>query len=222
MVLAGREQITYARDAGANTQKTRKAYAAMLTVAPPPPETLPTGWQQERERLRGHLEDAGYAFDVLTRAWRGQPVRNLDERFAAIDSIREALAAAPPAPTQVTGEWTPLKAAKQLAIVLAAKHFPEVPQWRVDDDLMGVINQIDNMTTALTRSPPQPSPVVTEEELARVIRESIIATGTQSYEWDRDAARAVLSHLSANVSEEPTGSSDELTASPISPQGEET
>ena len=46
---------------------------------------------------------------------------------------------------------TPLQYAQNLAIALHASHFPEVSQWQVADDLMTVLTQIDNMTTALVR-----------------------------------------------------------------------
>ncbi len=46
---------------------------------------------------------------------------------------------------------TPLQYAQNLAAALHAKHFSEVSQWRVADDLLTVLTQIDNMTTALVR-----------------------------------------------------------------------
>jgi hypothetical protein len=43
--------------------------------------------------------------------------------------------------------------AEQLAVALAAKHYPDVPQWNpLTGDLWGLISQIDNMTTGLTRA----------------------------------------------------------------------
>ena len=42
--------------------------------------------------------------------------------------------------------------AKGLAIVLHKQHYPEIVHWRVDDDLLGVLTQIDNMTAGLVRS----------------------------------------------------------------------
>lgn len=47
---------------------------------------------------------------------------------------------------------TTLAQAELLATGLAEKHFPEIPQWRpLSGDLVGLILQIDNMTTALVR-----------------------------------------------------------------------
>jgi hypothetical protein len=71
-----------------------------------------------------------------------------------------------PAPEPVANEgWTPLKYARQLAASLSAKHFPEVPQWEPMSDLMGLLSQIDNMTTALVRAPEPVGPVVTKAEI---------------------------------------------------------
>lgn len=39
--------------------------------------------------------------------------------------------------------------ARRLAEILSAKHFPPNPDWEPLSDLLGVIYQIDNMTTAL-------------------------------------------------------------------------
>ena len=39
--------------------------------------------------------------------------------------------------------------ARSLAEILASKHFPANPNWQPFPDLLGVISQIDNMTTAL-------------------------------------------------------------------------
>jgi hypothetical protein len=47
-----------------------------------------------------------------------------------------------------------LKYATQLATSLANKHWPEIPQWKPLPDLYGVISQIDNMSTGMTRKGP--------------------------------------------------------------------
>lgn len=44
-----------------------------------------------------------------------------------------------------------LKSTQDLALSLAKKHYPEVSQFEVLDELAGVISQIDNMTTGLQR-----------------------------------------------------------------------
>ena len=48
--------------------------------------------------------------------------------------------------------------AERLAIALAGKFYPDVPQWRpITGDLMGLLSQIDNITTGLVRrAPPEP------------------------------------------------------------------
>lgn len=44
-----------------------------------------------------------------------------------------------------------LRYAQHLARALHQAHFPENTRWRVSDDLLTVLSQIDNMTTALVR-----------------------------------------------------------------------
>ena len=46
---------------------------------------------------------------------------------------------------------TATKMLRDLAVSLATKHYPDVPQWRVEGDAIGIILQIDNMTTGLER-----------------------------------------------------------------------
>jgi hypothetical protein len=46
--------------------------------------------------------------------------------------------------------------AVRLAEALREKHFPENANWRPLPDICGVIDQIDNMTTALSRLSPTP------------------------------------------------------------------
>ena len=42
--------------------------------------------------------------------------------------------------------------AEQLSVSLGAKHYPEVTQWKpLTGDLIGLLSQIDNMVTGLTR-----------------------------------------------------------------------
>jgi hypothetical protein len=41
--------------------------------------------------------------------------------------------------------------AKNLAIAIHAKHYPEVTQWKPLDDTLGLLTQIDNMTSGLVR-----------------------------------------------------------------------
>jgi hypothetical protein len=72
------------------------------------------------------------------------------------------LYAAPPAPQPghaPEGVAAALKEAQRLAEHMAAKFYPENPQWRALGDLSGVISQIDNMVTGLVRAtPPAPQP----------------------------------------------------------------
>src|SRR3954447_4681786 len=51
--------------------------------------------------------------------------------------------------------------AEQLAISLAARWYPEVPQWRpLRDDLIGLLTQIDNMSTGAVRVQSDARPLV--------------------------------------------------------------
>lgn len=50
-------------------------------------------------------------------------------------------------PTEHAHRW-----ATELAISMAKRFYPEVTQWKPLPDLLGVITQIDNMTTGLMRS----------------------------------------------------------------------
>jgi len=69
-------------------------------------------------------------------------------------------AAPAPEPTNVAGE-TPMEHAHrwatELAVSMAKKFYPEVPQFKPLSDLVGVISQIDNMTCGLVRAAPEPS-----------------------------------------------------------------
>lgn len=46
-----------------------------------------------------------------------------------------------------------LRYAKEIAENVAKRCYPDVPQWRpLEGDLFGLLMQIDNMTTGMTRS----------------------------------------------------------------------
>jgi hypothetical protein len=47
---------------------------------------------------------------------------------------------------------------RDLAVALHAKHYAEVEQWRPLNDPIGILSQIDNMTTGLTRTALNASP----------------------------------------------------------------
>lgn len=66
------------------------------------------------------------------------------------NALEEALA------KQEQGEpWWLLESTQEVAKAMAKEFYPEVTQWKVLDDLAGVISQIDNMTTGLIRKPKQ-------------------------------------------------------------------
>jgi hypothetical protein len=41
---------------------------------------------------------------------------------------------------------------RDLAVILHGKHYPEVTQWEPLDDPLGILSQIDNMTTGMVRA----------------------------------------------------------------------
>ena len=59
-----------------------------------------------------------------------------------------------------------LDQARSLAVLLHDQHFPEVTQWQPDDNLLGIILQIDNMTSVLIR--PESDTPATPSDQSRV------------------------------------------------------
>jgi hypothetical protein len=87
--------------------------------------------------------DAGEKFDTLAQAKaRAQSVYEA--------RIRSALSPAATPVSEAGGERL-LRQLRALAVVLHAKHYPDVTQWRPLDDAEGLLSQIDNMTACLTR-----------------------------------------------------------------------
>ncbi len=78
-----------------------------------------------------------------------QPVHQ--DRPEQVKDYIPLYAAAGASPVQP--EWL-LESAQNLAVSLARKHYPEVPEFEVLGDLAGVISQIDNMTTGMQRAQP--------------------------------------------------------------------
>ena len=73
------------------------------------------------------------------------------------DALRAALAEPEPAAPTVV-EPDAYGYASRLAVAIWEKHYKdESPQWKPLDDLLGVLTQIDNMTTGLTRQQPEPA-----------------------------------------------------------------
>lgn len=74
-----------------------------------------------------------------------------------IDACREVLAAQPEQSAEPVADDT-YAYARRLAVYLWAKHYAkDAPEWRPCDDLYGVLSQIDNMLTGMTRQQPAPS-----------------------------------------------------------------
>jgi hypothetical protein len=102
--------------------------------------------QQLRERIVG----------VVVPLVRRQPAQPSPPTGA------EPLNSAGETSTQHAHRW-----AIELAVSLAKKHYPEAPHFQPLPDLLGVITQIDNMTTGLCRAPaPIPSACVGDYVLA--------------------------------------------------------
>lgn len=74
-------------------------------------------------------------------------------RKCATERARAALTAStPPAAPEQPSEQA-LRWATELAVSMARKFYPEVPRFKPLPDLVGVISQIDNMSTGLVRAP---------------------------------------------------------------------
>lgn len=85
--------------------------------------------------------------------------RMLDARKSLMAAI-ESLSRAPAEPVNSAGETPEQHAhrwATELAVSMARKFYPEAPQFEPMSDLLGVITQIDNMTTGLVRAPAEPA-----------------------------------------------------------------
>ena len=82
--------------------------------------------------------------------------------------------------------------ATELAKTMARKHYPDVPQFEVLPDLLGVISQIDNMVCGLVRAPSQPAaqaePVADFEAWLRTV--CFQQPTTEAYDLARAAWRA--------------------------------
>lgn len=81
------------------------------------------------------------------------------------DALREALAAQPPAAPVEDA----LGYAQRLATILWEKHYKtDAPEWKPLPDVVGVLTQIDNMTSGLQRSSAGTSEVQRETFVDRV------------------------------------------------------
>ncbi len=93
--------------------------------------------------------------------------------------------------------------AKRLAVFLHAKHYAEVEQWRpLEGDLIGLLTQIDNMVSGLTRAPSPPAgggEPVAEPEIHQRIRaffvSNIGATRTECADALGVDRRTIWKHL---------------------------
>lgn len=95
MIEAGRHEYNFAVDAGAGTQKTQKAYAAMLSAAPQPPTVSPDidALTRERDQAREALAD------ILD--YRGGAANALEDEYV-MERARSVLHPEKPEVTHVT------------------------------------------------------------------------------------------------------------------------
>lgn len=73
MIEAGRYEYNFAVDAGAGTQKTQKAYAAMRAAAPQPPTGSTQGWQGRSKSVADLDSSSIFPRDLLPCPFCGEP-----------------------------------------------------------------------------------------------------------------------------------------------------
>ena len=79
--------------------------------------------------------------------------------------------------------------AKQLATSLWQRHYREdAPQWEPFDDILGLLSQIDNMVSGLTRSAQQPAAVdgALRSAAERLVRKAVTQSRTTSSVFTSD------------------------------------
>ena len=111
------------------------------------------------------------ATQVLKKLVVGSEYEDAVKAEETIKALEEAL-------KQEQDEPWLLNYAKNLAKFMAKNFYPEVTHWKVSDDLVGVILQIDNMVTGLIRKSKQEQgePVTTDwERIARVQNAKLMA-----------------------------------------------
>lgn len=105
-------------------------------------------------------EYADLAADV--RAAQGYPEHALAQDRKRMDEARASLAAY----LSRQAEPDAYGYASRLAVAIWEKHYKDAaPQWKPLDDLMGVLTQIDNMTSGLPRLAQQAEPVAKQARL---------------------------------------------------------
>lgn len=123
----------------------------------------------------------------------------MDGSHILVKQAAEAIAALSRAPEVVAGEWNEHKYATQLLVSLMEKHYPDrSPDWQPLPDLMGVLTQIDNLSTGLVRTTPpapQPAPSPGNGEVLEALRAKIeaIPRYDRGYHWQAENWRGVES-----------------------------
>ena len=154
-----REPVTYLEQAA------RDSIAAYLAALLPP-----AGDQQICDRLaqirREHAEAERERDEARERADILSDLLNTTQLCAEKITARAERAEARLAEAE--------RYAEGLAVALAARHYPEVNVWRpLSGDLIGLLTQIDNMTTGLSRT-------ARAERLEAALREAQEAAATQN------------------------------------------
>lgn len=109
------------------------------------------------------------------RGERSVVVNVHDARFETLlDRLADALSAQQPGREQLEkiAKGIALREAQSLALHLAKRCYPEVPDFKVLDSIVGVLSQIDNMTTGLVRAPPAPQPSADTEQTTPAVAEA--------------------------------------------------
>ncbi len=85
--------------------------------------------------------------------------------------------------------------ATRLAIAIHAKHYAEVTQWKPLPDLLGVLTQIDNMTSGLIRAPLSAQPATEPTEHPDTRRLNHLQTRGATVDLVNIASRGVDLHF---------------------------
>ena len=90
------------------------------------------------------MNDLRTAAQQALEAWDGGDIEWFKRAYTVMENLRAALAQ--------RAEPDAYGYASRLAVAIWEKHYKDIaPNWKPLDDLMGVLTQIDNMTSGLTR-----------------------------------------------------------------------
>lgn len=116
-------------------------------------------WEEHEETILSALEPAPKVTEEERKAFL-KKIRDAGEPFTDDATRSDAY----PQSEKLTEEAA-MREASRLALALHAKHFPHITAWQLESDLVGVLLQIDNMTSVLVH--PE-APKVTEEAVEQI------------------------------------------------------